>query len=484
MAETAVPTITPDLSAGGPIDLSRVHFVGVGGTGMLPVARVCAERGFTVSGSDVRVTEALKALARLNVRVHTGHAAEHVPADATAVVFTHVIGPDNPEIRAARALGVPVVHRSTVLNVLMAAQPKKVAVMGTHGKSSTAGMLAFALARLGQEPSYVVGADLDVPGSGGHAGQGSVFVAEIDESDRSHVGMNMDVAVITNVGYDHPEVYDDEDQVVDTYESGLALGLREGGTVVIGIDSSGGLELASRLVAAENGTGVVTFGFSTSADWRLTEVSTKGRGSSAVLVGPGEVGYALDLRTVGGHQLLNAAAAVITLHVLGQDCGQAVEQLRYFDGVVRRMTPAFEAGGVRVYDSYAHHPDEVRADLAAARSVAREQGRVITVFQPSGPTRLTVFGRRFGEALAGSDEVVVTGSAQRFAVAGLETLSACIDAAGGTCRHVEPDRAEAAVLAASLARPGDVVVLMGPGDIAEAGQVLRTALGDTVGTAV
>ncbi|MFF0462829.1 Mur ligase domain-containing protein [Streptomyces mexicanus] len=101
MAETAVPTITPDLSAGGPVDLSRVHFVGVGGTGMLPVARVCAERGFTVSGSDVRGTEALKALARLNVQVHTGHAAEHVPADAAAVVFTHAIGPDNPEIRAA-----------------------------------------------------------------------------------------------------------------------------------------------------------------------------------------------------------------------------------------------------------------------------------------------------------------------------------------------------------------------------------------------
>ncbi|WP_306888829.1 glutamate ligase domain-containing protein [Streptomyces griseoviridis] len=148
------------------------------------------------------------------------------------------------------------------------------------------------------------------------------------------------------------------------------------------------------------------------------------------------------------------------------------------------MTPAFEAGGVRVYDSYAHHPDEVRADLAAARSVAGEQGRMITVFQPSGPSRLTVFGWEFGKALAGSDEVVVTGSAQRFAVAGLETLSARIDAAGGTCRHVEPDRAEAAVLAASLARPGDVLVLMGPGDIAEAGQVLRSALGDTVGTAV
>ncbi|WP_328371014.1 Mur ligase domain-containing protein [Streptomyces sp. NBC_00445] len=179
MTETAVPRIKPDVSTAGSVDLSRVHFVGIGGAGMLPVARVCIERGFAVSGSDARPSEGLKELARLDVAVRTGHASGHVPSDATAVVFTHAVGEDNPEILEARQRGIPVVHRSTALNSLMAAARASIAVMGTHGKSSTSGMLAFTPARMEQNPSFVVGADLDVPGSGGRSGKRGFFVAEV-----------------------------------------------------------------------------------------------------------------------------------------------------------------------------------------------------------------------------------------------------------------------------------------------------------------
>jgi UDP-N-acetylmuramate--alanine ligase len=253
MAETAVPRIKPDVSAAGPVNLSRAHFVGIGGTGMLPVARVCAERGFTVSGSDAHASEGLKELARLGVSVHSGHAAEQVPEDATALVFTHTIGEDNPEIREARRRGIPVVHRSAALLALMTADRATVAVMGTHGKSSTAGMLAFTLARMGQEPSYVVGADLDVPGSGGYAGTGGFFVAEVDESDRSHIGTSMHVAVITNIGHDHPENYAEEADHVDAYEQCVRIGLHENGTLILNADSPGCRELASRLAMADDG---------------------------------------------------------------------------------------------------------------------------------------------------------------------------------------------------------------------------------------
>ncbi|GAB7102066.1 UDP-N-acetylmuramate--L-alanine ligase [Streptomyces phaeofaciens JCM 4814] len=484
MVETAVPRITEDVPADRSVDLSRAHFIGIGGNGMLPVARVCAERGFTVSGSDNRTSERLKELARLGASVHTGHAAEHVPEDATAVVFTHAVAQNNSEILRARRLGIPVMHRSTALNSLMATHTAPIAVMGTHGKSSTSGMLAFALARMGQSPSYAIGADLGTPGSGGHAsGANGVFVAEVDESDRTHIGMAMRVAVITNIGYDHPENYSEEGDHVNAYEECVRAGLHEDGTLVLDADSSGARELAARLALAGDGPRVVTFGRASSADWRLVDVASDGGRSTAVLRGPGGQEFDLVLLVPGAHQLHNAAAVIATLDALGQDCDQGVQQLLCFDGVQRRMTQAGEAAGVRAYDSYAHHPDEVSADLAAARSLVGPGGRVITVFQPSCQSRLDTFDAGFAKALAGCDEVVLTDSVRGVTPAALRILAARINQAGGSARHQVPDRAEAAGRAAQMARPGDVVLLMGPGDIVGSGQILRAALGELVSVA-
>jgi UDP-N-acetylmuramate--alanine ligase len=479
MVETAVPRIKPDLSTAGLVDLTRAHFVGIGGLGMLPVARVCAERGYVVSGSDVRDSSGLEALAQHSVQVHKGHRAGNLPVDATAVVFTHAIGEDNPEVAQARRLGIPVVHRSAALNTVMAGHTS-IAVMGTHGKSSTAAMLALTLARLGQDPSYVVGADLDLPGSGGRAGRGGFFVAEVDESDRSHIGLSMNVAVITNIAHDHLENYTAEMDHVDAYEACVRVGLAEHGTLVLNADSAGCRELASRLALAGDGPRVITFGVSSSADWRLTNVAgTRGR-STATLAGPGGLELDLVLCVPGVHQLTNAAATVATLHTLGQDHDQAVEQLLYFDGARRRMTLAGHASGVRVYDSFAHHPDEVSADLTAAHSLVDGDGRVLVVFQPSDETRLNAFGAEFGKALAGSHEVVLTDSSCGVRSEALEMLSAGISEAGGEARNMVLERGRAVMCAAQLARPGDVVVLMGPGDIVDSGPALLAGLGELV----
>ncbi|MBQ0855451.1 UDP-N-acetylmuramate--L-alanine ligase [Streptomyces sp. BH-SS-21] len=483
MAETAVPKINPDVSAAGPVDLTRAHFVGIAGTGMLPVARACAQSGFTVSGSDSRSTQGLEELTRLGVDIHVGHASAHVPAGATAVVFTHAVGEDNPEICEARRRGIPLVHRSAVLNALMATRRTPIAVMGTHGKSSTSGMVAFALARMGQEPSYVVGADLDGAGSGGHAGKGGFFVAEVDESDRSHIGVRMRVAVITNIGHDHLQNYAEQTDHVDAYEQCVRLGLHENGTLLLNIDSAGCRELASRFAMTDDGPRVVTFGTSSAAHWRLTERGSEQGRSTAVLLGPDGQEFNLTLRVPGVHQLLNAAAAIGTLHAVGQDYDLAAQQLRYFDGVARRMTPAGEAAGVRVFDSYAHHPDEVRADLAAARSLVVGGGRVVAVFQPSDQARLDAFNVEFGKALAACDEVVLTDSTHGVALTALELLSARVRGEGGYARHVLPGRAEAVRHAAASARPGDVVVLMGSGDLVESGPVLLAVLGRVIAAA-
>ncbi|MFB7085743.1 UDP-N-acetylmuramate--L-alanine ligase [Streptomyces sp. NPDC056296] len=473
MAETAVPRITPTATS-GLLDLSRVHFVGIGGMGMQPVAAICAQRGHIVSGSDARPSARLESLTRAGVQVRAGHHAENVWADTTTVVFTHAVAEDNPEIAKARELGIPVVHRSAVLNTLMAGHTS-VAVMGTNGKSSTSAMLAFSLARLGQNPSYMVGADLDVTGSGGRAGQGKVFVAEVDESDRTHIGTRMDVAVITNIDYDHPENYADEAAYLAAFEDCVRAGLNANGTLILNADSAGCRKLADRLKHHSGGPQVVMVGSSAEADWRMSLAVTSGGRSRAVLRGPAGLTLDLALRVPGVHQLANAACAAVALHVLGQDLDQAVEQLRYFDGAQRRMTGAGEERGVRVYDSYAHHPGEVRADLAAARSLLSDGGRIITVFQPSDAQRLAVFGGAYAVALSASDLTVLTDSTRGLPAPALETLLTQITAAEGSVRKV-PVRAEAAVHAAEVARPGDVIVLMGAGDLVESGLALKAAL--------
>ncbi|GGZ05768.1 UDP-N-acetylmuramate--L-alanine ligase [Streptomyces poonensis] len=478
MAETAVPKITPSLVAGDPVDLSRVHFVGVGGTGMLPLARVCVGRGFAVSGSDAKPSAGLSELERLGARVHVGHSAAQVPADATAVVFTHAVAEDNPEIRAAHLRGIPLVHRSAALNVLMSGVTA-IGVLGTHGKTSTAGMLSVGLTRMEHAPTYVVGGELQGPASGGRSGDGGFFVAEVDESDRSHLGVRVDVAVITDIGHDHPECYAGEQDHVQAYES-FVRGMPSNGLVVLSTDAPAGQALAARLAEADGGPRLVTVGTASHATWRLTNAVSVGGSSTAMLHGPGGLEMSLKLRIPGVHQLRNAAAAVAAVHALGLDHELLVEQLGYFDGVARRMSMAGEAAGVRVYDSYAHHPAEVTADLAAARTLLGEEGRVIAVFQPTGQARLDAFGAAYGTALAGCDQVVLTDSTGLLRQEALEVLSVQISRAGGTARAVERDRAEAVVRAARAARPGDVVVLIGTGDLVDHGSRLTAALSGLV----
>ncbi|MFJ1595106.1 UDP-N-acetylmuramate--L-alanine ligase [Kitasatospora albolonga] len=473
MTETAVPTITPDVT-GELSDLRRLHFIGIGGMGMQPVARICAERGYRVSGSDARPSARLGSLARAGAQVVIGHRAENVPVDATAVVITHALGDDNCEVARARELGIPVVHRSTVLNTLMS-RHTSVAVMGTYGKSSTAAMLVFTLARLGQDPSYMVGADLDGPGSGGHAGRG-VFVAEVDESDRTHIGMRMDVAIITNIAYDHVENYADPSEYIAGFEQCVRAGMTEHGTLILNADSAGCRELAARLERSSGSPKVIMVGTADDADWRLTMAVTSGCRSRAVLSGPDRMPQDMVLRVPGVHQLANAAAAMVALHVLGQDLDQGMEQLRYFDGAQRRLTSAGEMAGVRVLDSFAHHPDEVRADLAAAHSILAPGGRVIAVFQPSDARRLDAFGSEFAVALSTSDLTVLTDSTRGLPPGALGALFTQVSGARGSARQV-PDRAEAAVYAAEAARPGDVIVLMGAGDVVDSGPTVHAALG-------
>ena len=454
MTDTAVPTVVPN-PVGEGVDLTRAHFVGIGGSGMLPLARVCAERGLTVSGSDVRPEAAGEELAALGVRVLSGQQAWHVPGDATAVVFTHAVSADNPEIREAQRRGIPLVHRSMALDAVMAGRTL-IGVTGTHGKTSTTGMLASALSHAGCEPSYVLGGRFADGAPGGRHGAGKLFVAEVDESDRTLVNTRVDIAVIPSIDFDHPENYRDLAAHLDAYEE-FARRMRPGGAVVLHVGGDGGRELAERL--RRDGTRLVTVGTGPEVDWQVEGARTDARGSRGVLHGPEGATYPLELRVLGAHQVHNAACAVAAAHAAGVDPGTVARKLTSFTGVRRRLTPV--PGAARAYDSFAHHPAEVAADLAAAREVAAGR-RVLVVFQPAGRARLDAFGTELGRALAAADEVVLTGTPD-----GAMWL--------GHTGVVEQDRAAAVAYAAGAARPGEVVLLMGTGDLVDHGHLLADA---------
>src|SRR5690242_7058953 len=244
------------MAPGLPTAMDRPHFIGIGGAGMSGIAKILAQRGADVAGSDARESTTVEALRALGVTVHIGHDAAHLAQDATAVVVSSAIRQENPELAAARERGVPVVHRSDALAALMEGA-RAIAVAGTHGKTTTTSMLAVALTALGMEPSYAIGGDLDAPGSNAHHGVGEVFVAEADESDRSFHTYAPEVAIVLNVELDHHANYASMDEIYESFETFVDR-ITEGGTLVIAADHEGARELTRRIAARD--VRVVTYG--------------------------------------------------------------------------------------------------------------------------------------------------------------------------------------------------------------------------------
>jgi UDP-N-acetylmuramate--alanine ligase len=446
-----------------PLVPHRVHLVGVGGAGMSGIARILAQRGHRVSGSDLSDGRSVAALRALGVEVHVGHRAEHV-ADADVVVISTAVPPDNPEVMAAEQRGVPVVPRARMLADTLAAD-RSVLVAGTHGKTTTTSMMVVALHAAGVDPTFAIGGELNEAGTNAHAGSDAIAVAEADESDRSLLLYSPDVAIVTNIELDHPEVYRDLDDVIETFTAFLAR-LRPGGTAVVCIDDPG----VQRLVARVDST-VVTYGTSPEAEVRLLV-----RADGPKIAVDGTV-LPLRLTVPGHHNLLNAAAAVAACRALGIGPERVLEGLQRFRGAARRFQTIGSAGGVTVVDDYAHHPTELRATLAAAREVA--QDRVVCVVQPHRYSRTAVLGEELGRAAAGADLVIVTGvyGAGEPAVPGVNGLLVADAArAAGARVHATEHLADVAALLAQEVRPGDLVLLTGAGDVSQVGPQLLAML--------
>lgn len=460
------------MAPGLPTAMDRPHFIGIGGAGMSGIAKILAQRGAKVAGSDAKDSATAEALRALGVTVHIGHAAGHLADDASCVVVSSAIRQDNPELVRAAALGIPVVHRSDALAALMTGL-RAIAVAGTHGKTTTTSMLAVSLTELGLEPSYAIGGDLDAPGSNALHGGGDIFVAEADESDRSFHKYAPEVAIVLNVELDHHANYASMEEIHESFET-FAGKIVPGGTLVVSADHEGARELTRRLAGSVR---TVTYGEAEDADVRVTAVVPQGlRSLVTVSLDGRELTFMVSVP--GRHYALNAVAALAAGAALGVPADELAPAIAAYTGVKRRLQLKGEAAGVQVIDSYAHHPTEMTADLEAMRGAAGD-GRILVVFQPHLFSRTQELGKEMGQALALADTSVVLDiyPAREDPVPGV-TSELIIEAARAADADVTAvhDKAEVPAVIAGMARPGDLVLTMGAGDVTDLGPLILDRL--------
>ncbi len=462
-------------------DLGRVHFVGIGGAGMSGIARIMLARGVAVSGSDAAPSAGLLELGALGAQVHVGHAAGHV-GDADTLVVSSAIRQDNPELAEARRRGIRILHRAAALASLTLGR-RVIAVTGTHGKTTTTSMITTVLLETGADPGYVIGGILAATGAGAADGAGQDFVAEADESDGSFLMLSPDAAVITNVEADHLDNYGTAEAYRASFGSFVAR-IAPGGLLVTCADDPGARDLATQ--AAGRPLRVRTYGESADADYRVSRTRCRGMQTSFTVgskPGPfGKIDLEISVRVPGRHNALNAAAAFAAAVELGIAPRPAAAALACYRGAARRMEPKGEAGGVRVLDTYAHHPTELAADLRAARAIAAG-GRVVAVFQPHLYSRTRIFAGEFGAALGLADEVVVLDvyAAREDPEPGVTGQLVADAVPGGAARYV-PCFEDAPRAVAAVAAPGDVVLTMGAGDVTRLGPLVLQELAAASGT--
>jgi UDP-N-acetylmuramate--alanine ligase len=442
---------------------------------MSGIARILLARGAEVSGSDLRESHVVLALRTLGARIAVGHDAANLDllgAPPTVVVSSAIRG-TNAELAGARASGLTVLHRAQALALLMAGR-RAACVTGTHGKTSTTSMLTVALQHSGLDPSFAIGGDLTEAGAGAHHGSGDIFVAEADESDGSFLAFTPSVAVVTNVEADHLDHHGTETAYVTAFDSFVAR-IEPGGALIACADDPGAAALADRAAAA--GVRVRRYGVAASgpADARIVSyapgsVSEPGspsdHGGLAMVVLGGSM-VPVRVAVPGEHMASNAVAALLAGVELGGSVADLLDGLAGFGGVRRRFEFRGKAGGVRVYDDYAHHPTEVEATLRAARPIAGD-GRLVVAFQPHLYSRTRIFAADFGPALGLADEVVVLDvyGAREDPEPGVSgALVADAVSLPRSAVHYEPTWSEVPARLADLAGPGDLVLTMGAGDI-------------------
>ena len=453
-----------------------LHVIRIGGAGMSAVARLALEAGLAVSGSDSQDGQFIAPLREAGARIGIGFDAELLAEDCDLVAVSTAVRPDNPEVIAAHERGIPVIHRAAALAGLLG-ERRTIAVAGTHGKTSTTAMATVALRGGGDDPAWALGAAVPDLGRNAGFGTGTSAVVEADESDGSFLAFAPRAVVVTNLEPDHLDFHGTPENLTAAFDA-LTERIVDGGALIVCADDPGAAALGER--AAARGVRVERYGTGDDVDWRVVSEEARADGTAVAYATPaGEASATLAVH--GHHNVLNALGALAAAHAALPEA--AVQDLlggiAPFTGASRRFEKKGTRAGVTVYDDYAHHPREVAATIAAARGIVGE-GRVIAVFQPHLFSRTRDFASDFAAALAGADEALVMPVyAAREDPDPATTARTITDLApaGASVRPLD-DRAEVAGLVAGAARPGDVVLMLGAGDVVEETPVVLAALAD------
>jgi UDP-N-acetylmuramate--alanine ligase len=451
----------------------RVHFIGIGGIGMSGIAELLANLGYVVSGSDEKRSAVTERLATMGIRVAYGHDAAHV-GDADVVVVSTAVRPSNEEVREAARRQIPVIPRAEMLAELMRLR-FSIAVAGSHGKTTTTSMIALVLERAGLDPTAVIGGRLSAFGSNARLGRGELMVAEADESDRSFLKLFPTIAVMTNIDHEHLENYGGFGDLQQAFID-FANKVPFYGGVVACVDDPNLAAAVPRMTRR-----VTTYGLDADADVSATDIVLGPLDVRASVVrrsaGGGRVLGPVTLNVPGRHNLQNALAAVAVGLELGLPFERVTAGLAEFRGVERRFEVRGEPNGILVVDDYGHHPTEIAAVLAAARSLGR---RIVVAFQPHRYTRTAAQLHAFGPALAGADHIVLTDiySAGEDPIEGvtIDALAEAVRRDAGRPVDIARRIEDVTPLLVKLARPGDVVLTLGAGSIGSVAATLIDVL--------
>lgn len=441
-----------------------VHFVGIGGCGMSGLARLLVQLGHQVSGSDMSPNGTTKELHKLGVKIYSGHSARNISEDTELVVYTSAVNGENVEVQIADELKIPCVRRGLLLSALMN-HNNNIAVAGTHGKTTTSAMIAYVLARSDDAPSYSIGAHVPILGTNAQVGGGKYFVAEADESDGTLVGFSPEYAVCLNIEPEHLDHYGSMDKLQATFESFFSSTLK---TVFLCADCPNCFNLASKCRAA------ITFGLSEKADYRAFNLESTARGTRFTVACRDQQIGVIELIIPGKQNVTNALAAIAVADELGVPFDKIAAALAEFTGAKRRFDRRYEEGGILVVDDYAHHPTEVRATITAARTLLATEGadgyrRLLVAFQPHRYSRTRALGDQFATAFVGADKLFLTDiyPACEKPIEGVtgQKLYNAVVASGQSGAVYEADLEMLVVRLFAEAKPGDLILTMGAGDI-------------------